>query len=240
LSRGGGGIPAVDGGAIAAQPPLVSNKETADAQPKKATLVRPRKLSPRRSSTVGSMDTVSEDEAFIEPEGSHKEDDANATFLSAQSNLLDVTASSTGEMQGVAPPMLQSATVPSARHQAFVGASGREQQLGPRVSTKPAADTTGAPPTMMMPAKKPEPSQPVKEEAPKKEPTRKSIKPPPNSAPALMGATKTDKSVSGSPQKEAPSSDKSKYRCVPHVITSLHGRHFSLYLPHFLFFLHRR
>jgi hypothetical protein len=65
---------------------------------------------------------------------------------------------------------------------------------------------------MMQGPAKAEESLPAKDDISKKEEMKKKIQPPPNSAPALMGASRKDKSVSGSPEK-APSSDKSKY-CV--------------------------
>ena len=146
----------------------------------------------------------------IEPSGHAKEEDVNATFLSAQSNLLDVTASSANETS--APPMMKPATIPASRHQAFVGASSQEQKLDPRAAaSRSGTAATEAPPPMMMQPVKPEASLPRKDEESKKEAMRKSIKQPPNSAPAAMIATKKDKSVTGSPQK-APSSDKSKYK----------------------------
>ena len=193
--------PATDGGAgpfLPTQPPAI-NKDRA-SKDKKKTKRMSTKLSPRRSNVI-SMDTVSEDKAFA-PEGNSKEEDVNATFLSAQSNLLDVTACSTGETS--APPMK------SDGHQAFAGAASRKQKLDPRASSGPPAQQAdiGAPPST--PGNKLESILPKMPVAAKREEQKKSIKPPPNSAPALLGATKTDKSVTGSPQK-APSSDKSKF-----------------------------
>lgn len=208
--RGGDKSVTVGGpGPLAVQPPVGVDKDQTTAK-KKVKRVR-KKLSPRRTS-VGSMDTVSEDEALISPGGNAKEEDVNATFLSAQSNLLDVTASSTNEPS--APPMMQPVVMPSSRHQTFVGSASQEQKLDPRAAASRPADTSAAvaPPMMMQSPAKPEPSFSPKDDTAKKEAMKKSIKPPPNSAPAMMGATKKDKSVSGTPQK-APSSDKSKYRC---------------------------
>jgi hypothetical protein len=188
---------------VPVQPAARVDKDSTAKKKKKVKRVQ-RNLSPRRSSVV-SMDTVSEDEAFIEPGGNAKEEDVNATFLSAQSNLLDVTASSA--IETLAPSMMKPATIPASRHQEFVRASSQEHKLDQAAEGRPS-DTagTGAPPMMMQPVK-PEAKFPGKDEESKKEAMRKSIRSPPASAPAAMVATKKDKSVTGSPQK-APSSDK--------------------------------
>ncbi len=167
---------------------------------------RPKKsISPPRRASMG---TVKEDEAIVKPtfmpaSQPHNED-ANASFLSAQSNLLDVTASSISERPA------EPSTRDNAR-QASTIAMTREQNLGPSIETIPKVEP---PPTMQTPPSpdKPQPQQEPPSKIPdfaKNEPAKKSVQAPPNSAPALLVSTKSDK-TRGSPQREAPSSDKSK------------------------------
>jgi hypothetical protein len=130
-------------------------------------------------------------------------EDVNATFLSAQSNLLDVTASSIVEELSTQP------TKRDERRRSLFETAGRdaaERKMDSNATEKPEVVRATLAPTT--PGKR---QMPNESSASKKTDVVKNeskVKPPPNSAPALLGFTKS-KSAGASPER-APSSDKSK------------------------------
>jgi hypothetical protein len=172
------------------------NKQPARKVKAKRSLSK--KVSPQGNSKAG---IVTEAAAFGKPD-EHCED-VNATFLSAQSNLLDVTASSKVEEVSTEP------TKPSERRRSFVETAGRvagDRKIDSNATENPEVELATLAPTIpgkgQMTTKS---STPKKTDVVKKELT---VKPPPNSAPPFLGSGKS-KSVGDSPAR-APLSDKSK------------------------------
>ena len=149
------------------------------------TRTRSKRISPKRGSGPSEKPMTRP-----EPKVPSENEDVNATFLSAQSNLLDVTSTSVEPSQR------------GDRHQAFVAAASAER----KVEKEPAIIAPSVTSTSLEESRK--------ADVAKKTPSRKKVTPPPNSAPALLGSTKKDWSVGASPQK-APSSDKSKLHIAP-------------------------
>lgn len=173
----------------AVEPDVAVDKKLA----KKVKVKRPRS---KKVSPVGSseMDHVTKEATLMIPK--EPWEDTNATFLSAQSNLLDVTVSSLGERS----------TEP-ARRRSFVGTADHEATVERKIDSSALEEPKKVEP--LAPPEKPlttmESSTSRKTDIGKKQ---SKVNPPPNSAPAMLGSTKS-KNVGSSPQR-SPSSDKSK------------------------------
>jgi hypothetical protein len=144
------------------------------------------------------MDHVTKEATLMIPK--EPWEDTNATFLSAQSNLLDVTVSSLGERS----------TAPSKRDErrrSFVGTADHEATVERKIDSSALEKPKKVEPLALpeKPLTAMESSTSRKTDIGKKQ---SKVNPPPNSAPAMLGSTKS-KSVGSSPQR-SPSSDKSK------------------------------